>query len=393
MCVKLVILSFYYKPDLCAGSFRCSALVEALLEVLPSSVDVELITTMPNRYGSFEAEALPFEKNGRLTVTRIKLPSHQSGMKDQSKAFFAYAKGAIKALKGKDIDMVVATSSRLMTAVLGAYVARKKHARLYLDIRDIFVDTIKDVLPAKFALVAKPIFSKLESWAIRSANKVNLISAGFENYFNKRYPNQSYSFYTNGIDREFLQCTQPSIPPESRENKLVLYAGNIGEGQGLHAIIPQLAARYKNELEFRIIGDGGRKAKLEQALSDAGCENVVLEKPVPRRALIDAYANADVLFMHLNDYDAFEKVLPSKVFEYAAMGKPIWAGVAGYAAKFVGEEVTNAGVFKPCDVESAVEAFDQLQLETAPRLQFVEKYARASIMHSMAEDICQELMR
>jgi len=32
--------------------------------------------------------------------------------------------------------------------------------------------------------------------------------------------------------------------------------------------------------------------------------------------------DADVLFLHLNAYKAFEKVLPSKIFEYAATGRP-----------------------------------------------------------------------
>ena len=38
-----------------------------------------------------------------------------------------------------------------MTAALGAWIARRKRARLYLDIRDIFVDTIGDMLPSAFA--------------------------------------------------------------------------------------------------------------------------------------------------------------------------------------------------------------------------------------------------
>ena len=78
--------------------------------------------------------------------------------------------------------------------------------------------------------------------------------------------------------------------------------------------------------------------------------------------------------MHLNSYDAFLKVLPSKVFEYASMGKPIWAGVAGYAASFVGQHVNNAAVFEPCDVEGAVAVFENLSLKTAPRSDFVSLF-------------------
>jgi glycosyltransferase involved in cell wall biosynthesis len=258
---------------------------------------------------------------------------------------------------------------------------------LYLDIRDIFVDTIKDVLPRKLAWAMKPIFSLIEKWTLNRAAKVNLVSEGFKDYFKGRYPQVPLSFYTNGIDEEFLG--QPITSTDSAEEQIpvVVYAGNIGEGQGLHNIIPPLAKRLEGKLRFKIIGDGGRRAQLVQSLERAAVNNVEVLSPVGRAELIEAYRAADVLFMHLNDYDAFLKVLPSKVFEYAALGKPIWAGVAGYAASFVDQNVDNAAVFNPCDVDGAVSAFGNLSLATAPRNDFIERFARANIMREMAADI------
>lgn len=100
---------------------------------------------------------------------------------------------------------------------------------------------------------------------------------------------------------------------------------------------------------------------------------------------------ADVLFLHLNDYAAFRKVLPSKLFEYAAMGKPILAGVAGYPADFIKSEIGNAAVFPPCDVEAAMRAFESLDLRCTHREVFVGKYARRNIMRALATDILRRL--
>jgi hypothetical protein len=80
-------------------------------------------------------------------------------------------------------------------------------------------------------------------------------------------------------------------------------------------------------------------------------------------------------------------VLPSKVFEYAATGRPIWAGVAGFAARFIAAEVPNAAVFAPCDVSEAIKRLDGLILQNLPRSEFVTRYARRSIAGAMAEDI------
>ena len=93
------------------------------------------------------------------------------------------------------------------------------------------------------------------------------------------------------------------------------------------------------------------------------------------------------MFLHLNDYNAFKKVLPSKLFEYAALGKPIWAGVSGYAAVFVQKEIINASVFIPGNDIDAERALSVLSLEPQNRDNFIHKYARFNIMNKMAEDI------
>jgi hypothetical protein len=354
---------------------------------MPADGQIDVLTTLPNRYSSFSVEAPTEEKTPGLSIVRIALPPHQSGMFDQAKAFISFAREVSRQTRGKEYDLVFATSSRLMTAVLGAWVARKKRIPLYLDIRDIFVDTIKDVLPRHFAILARPVFALLERWAINSASKVNLVSQGFAEYFSARYPRQRFSYFTNGIDDEFLSVPIPESGPRTSDVVEVLYAGNLGEGQGLHAIIPDLAKRMRGRVRFKIIGDGGRKEALCATLASTGVDNVELLPPMKRAQLIEAYQAADVLFLHLNDYDAFRKVLPSKLFEYGAMGKPIWAGVSGYAAEFMRTELDNSAVFHPCNAAEAERVFSQLRLQNKPRDRFAAKFARINIANEMANDV------
>ena len=143
----------------------------------------------------------------------------------------------------------------------------------------------------------------------------------------------------------------------------------------------------QNRAQFMIIGDGGRKLELQASINLVGCNNVELLDPVNRMELIEVYLEADVLFLHLNDYAAFHKVLPSKLFEYAALGKPIWAGVSGYAAEFVKSEIGNAAVFAPCNVTEAIDTFDSLELKDSVRTRFISKFARKNIMSLMVDDM------
>ena len=384
--MRILVLSFYFQPDLCAGSFRCTALIEELKKY--GDCEIEVITTLPNRYASFSTEALQLEKEGNTTIHRVELPSHKSGMVDQIKAFYTYYREVRKITKKTDYDIVFATSSRLFTAFLGARVANKKGIPLYLDIRDIFVDTIKDVLSSKVALFVRPVFSLVEKYTFQRAQRINLVSKGFQQYFEQRYPNAVYRWYTNGIDKEFINAKFNKQSEDSPRDILkVLYAGNVGEGQGLHNILPHLAKSFEDRVEFTVIGDGGKKSELETQLKLNDVTNVRILPPINRTELISSYQNADILFLHLNDYPAFKKVLPSKIFEYAALGKPVWAGVSGYSAEFLNSEVENAVVFEPGNHQQAKQVLESLSITNTNRDTFIAKYSRATIMSQMASDI------
>lgn len=387
--MRLLILTFYYPPDLSAGSFRTSALVDALQALRLEGLHVDVITTTPNRYHDMADGAAAFEDHGWLTIRRIPLPPHRSGAADQARAFLAFAPAVLRAIRGKEWDAVFATSSRLMTAALGAEVARRAKAPLYLDIRDLFADTMGDLLSGSPLRVLLPLFRQIEKWTFRRADRVNLVSAGFLDHASRVAPDHQYRLFTNGIDDGFLSEDfeqpargDPAVP-------LVVYAGNIGDGQGLHRVLPDAAARLDGRARFRVVGDGGRCGALEAALEARGVSNVERLPPVARARLNEHYREADILFLHLNDHDAFRKVLPSKIFEYAATGKPILAGVAGHAADFLRREVPGAVVFAPCDSEGMARAFAQLRTLGAriDRPAFREAYARRTIMTRMAADL------
>jgi len=387
--MKILVLSFYYEPDLCAGSFRTTALLKELINANGSKTDFsfDVISTLPNRYASFSAEAPELEERGSVRVHRIALSSHNSGMLDQAKAFFNYYRGVMKIVANNEYDVIYATSSRLFTAFLAARIARKKKIPLYLDVRDIFVDTIKDIISPKITWFAKPLFSLVERYSFGYAERINLVSGGFKGYFEKRYPQKEFRWFTNGIDEEFLSTSKIEKLVSNQEPTHVLYAGNIGEGQGLHTIIPKLCEMMRSQIKVTIIGDGGRRQQLKNELLKLS--NVTMLPPVNRKELIRAYQEADVLFLHLNDYPAFKKVLPSKIFEYAALGKPIWAGVSGFSAEFLNREVENCAVFYPADAEGAMDSFSRLNLKDIDRTQFVEKFSRKKIMSDMAKDIIE----
>ena len=387
--MRILLLSFYFPPDLSAGSFRARALVEALQAEAGHSLSLDVITTAPNRYQSHQVVAPEIEETGSLRIHRVSLPAHQSGMRDQAKAFSVFARRVLALTRGRRWDLVIATSSRLMTAALGARIAKRSGAKLYLDIRDLFTDTMGDLLSESSLRYLLPLFERLERRTLRRADRVNVVSAGFLPHMHKALPEQSVRTFTNGIDDEFLQVNFLKSESDRSQLPLIVYAGNIGEGQGLHRVVPYAAKRLEGRTRFRIIGDGGRRAQLEDGLAEAGTKNVELLPPVPRSELFEHYRDADIMFLHLNDHSAFQKVLPSKIFEYAATGKPILAGVAGYAAEFLLSEMPGVEVFTPCDSGAMADAAERLLNigQVVGCETFCKRYARESIMREFAKDI------
>ena len=380
----LVLFSFYFRPDLCAGSFRNSTLLEAIESRRPVDIRTVVITTMPNRYKGFRQISKHYESEGNTEIYRIPIPDHESGVLDQIKAYMTYFYRGFRIAKKYNPTLVYASTSRLFTGFLGAAYARLKKAPLYLDVRDIFLDTITDLYRKSFLryFISLPV-SVIEKYTMQSAEHINLISPGFANYFFPKYPDKKYTSYSNGIDDLFLSGeNQPDLPDEQMQ--LIVYAGNIGEGQGLHLLVPGLANTLP-QFKIVIIGDGGAKQKLVECVKNF--PNVLIMPPMDRTEVLKHYQKATYTLIHLNDNEAFKKVLPSKVFELAAIKKPILAGVAGYASNFISEHVSECLLFEPGDYRQAAKLINSYQPKPVDRIQFREKYSRRRINEQMSDSI------
>ena len=160
---RILLLTFYYPPDLSAGSFRMQALVKTLKQLVPKSeVSFDIYTTMPNRYFEFKCAVPEIEQDENISIYRYQLPKHKNGFIDQAKAYQHFYKWAKRKAKKSKYDLVFATSGRLFTAFLGAQISKSQKCPLYLDIRDIFVDTMSSILSKKLKIFLLPIFKIIE---------------------------------------------------------------------------------------------------------------------------------------------------------------------------------------------------------------------------------------
>lgn len=393
---RILYLTFYFRPDLCAGSFRNSPLVDELAyQTQGKNIDIDVLTTSPNRYSTFREDYEEHEQFDNVSIERIVVPSHESGVKDQILSFKTYFFEVLKRTRNQKYDIVFASSSRFFTSYLGYLIAKRNKIPLYLDVRDLFSETVGNISQNPvIKYLVKPVIANREKKVYQYANHINLISEGFKDDF-KMYPSTTFSYYTHGVDPVFKKAQQEK-ESQPRQPRKIIYAGNIGDGQGLHKVVPEAAKKLKGDYIFRIIGDGGAKQTFIHKLRKLKVDNVELIEPMNRDEIVREYKEADIFLIHLNNLPIFKKVLPSKVFELAAVEKPILAGVNGYAQQFLKDNVEGAFLFDPGDVDGLIYQIKQIENyyrgeSSTDNSRFIQEFDRQSIKREMASSILSYL--
>lgn len=382
---NIVYLSYHFEPDLSAGSFRNSAVANAFAHKMKGRAEIHLFCTQPNRYKNATEVTRSLERKGNLIIHRMAVPQHGNGFLLQIWSFWHFQRAVKAEIKNLEVDYIYASSSKLFTAYLAYRIAKVRRLNYAIDLRDLFSENLRE-------LITWPLFNRLISWLVKTffeqpclknAYQIIINSEAFRDSIPKEYKGEVH-FIPNGIDDEFLNWEQSEELPD--QPKVICYAGNIGEGQGLHKIIPQLAEQLGEVYKFILIGDGSAKQKLVNELKRRNLKNVECLPPMKRKLVLEHYQNSHYLFLHLNDFKSFEKVLPSKVFEYAGGNIPILAGVAGYAKKFIDQEIRQSVfTFNPCDVNSVSTFLKNAHYQKCRRTEFVEKYARKNLNRNMAD--------
>jgi glycosyltransferase involved in cell wall biosynthesis len=218
-------------------------------------------------------------------------------------------------------------------AFVGVYAKRKYRVPLILDVRDLWPESVKGVGVFKHDWVLAPAFW-LEKRLYRAADEVIINSEGFRSYLRQRgVSNEKIHYMPNSI-RESERALERTIPPDDRME--ILYAGNMGLAQDVSLLL-ELAERFRDEprIHFKLIGYGYRKEELKQTIKERGFQNFLFLEAMPRTEAFQAIKNADVAFVSLIEQEVFDTVIPGKLIDYMAVGKPIVAAVSGHAANVI----------------------------------------------------------
>lgn len=126
------------------------------------------------------------------------------------------------------------------------------------------------------------------------------------------------------------------------------------------------------------------KAQLQEESLREKLDNVIFAGRQEKNLIPGFLSITNVSLVHLKKAELFEFVLPSKIFESAAMAKPIILGVEGFAARLVTQ--ASAGVcIEPENGEQLADAVEKLA-DNAPLCESLGLAGREFVVESYDRD-------
>jgi hypothetical protein len=404
--VRILFFSHYYPPEVNAPASRTS---EHCVRWAEAGHDVTVVTCVPNCPDGVVFDGYQnrwrrqVETREGVRVVRIwSYIAANEGTIRRIANYVSYMLSAIwTALWLPRPDVVIATSPQFFCGWAGVWASRLRRRPFVLEIRDIWPESIVAVGALKNRRMLQ-FLEWLERRMYRAADHIVAVGNGYrDRILDKVDVSGRISVIRNGVDPEKFSAAHVEALDEFRsrwglKGRLVCsYVGTIGMAHGLEVVLDaadRLRQRGRTDVRFLLVGDGAQREHLEAAARSRGLSDaVVFTGRLPREAMPTALAASDVCLVHLKGTELFGSVIPSKIFETMAMGRPIIMGVRGEAQDIV--LAAEGGVaMEPDSADSLVAAILQLADDAGLRERMGQSAQRYVVEHFSREHLAGEFL-
>jgi colanic acid biosynthesis glycosyl transferase WcaI len=223
-------------------------------------------------------------------------------------------------------DGIFVIEPTLFCAPCALITARITQAKAWLHIQDFEVEAFFGLGFGSGGFVKKCV-NAVEGWLMRRFDHVSSISRQMVARLSAfGIPEDRVSIFPNWVDTDRIR---PGIRGRaSREEwglgpdrKIVLYAGSMGNKQGLEMVLETARALQNDDPDilFLLVGEGSAKEGLVQRASELGLRNVVFKPPQPPEDFPALLTLADVHLV-VQKKGVAEAFMPSKLTGILAAG-------------------------------------------------------------------------
>jgi glycosyltransferase involved in cell wall biosynthesis len=351
--MKILFLTDNFPPEVNAPATRT---FEHCREWVKLGAEVTVITCFPNFpggkvYSGYQNKIFQKEIIDGIKVIRIwTYISANKGMIRRSFDYLSF--GIVSFFVGlfSSFDIIVATSPQFFTGVSAGMISFLRRKKFIFEVRDLWPESIVgvEVMKENFFI---HFLSWIEKLLYRKAWKIIVVSEGFiPTIVNMGIDQKKIYCISNGINKNnfYPRKKNKSLLAElNLEDKFIVgYMGTHGMAHKLDFIINCISELKDESIHFLFIGEGAKKEELKKQAAELKLKNITFINNVSREEVSVYLSLLDAGLIHLRVSEAFEKVIPSKIFELAAMQIPMLLGVKGEASRLVTKY--HAGVcFEP----------------------------------------------
>lgn len=348
--MKILFLTDSFPPEVNAPATRT---FEHCVEWVKAGAEVTVITCAPNFpqgkvYQGYRNKLIQREMMEGIRVIRVwTYMAENKGVIKRTLDYISFMISGWMAGLKVPADVIIATSPHFFTAIGGFLLSVCKRKPWIMEIRDLWPESILGVN----AMRRNPIldfFFWLEIRLYRHATGLVPVTDTFRvKIIEKGADPKKIHVIKNGSNLELFYprpadpVLRESICPDDRW--LISYIGTHGMAHGLDFIVGCAPELDKLKVTLLLIGDGAEKEKVTTMVKQEGYQNVICMPPVPKEHIPAYLTISDLSLIPLKKKELFTTVIPSKIFETAAMQVPIVLGVDGEARHLV--ESFHAGLY------------------------------------------------
>lgn len=399
--MRILKLSPYYEPEQISSSHLSKDLEEAYIN---SGYEIVIIAPIPSRGISSdvrkEYKKIKYEEkcDGKLKIYRFNMFREVNNPIIRAIRyilinFIQY----FKAIKMKNIDLILVGSTPPTQGILGIFVKRKLNVPVVYGLQDVFPESLVHTgLVSRNSIIYK--FGKfIEKFTYKNVDVIRVISNDFrEHLLEIGVPDSKIKVIYNWIDANTIgpikkekNCLYKKFNI-SKDLFYVVYAGNLGYAQNIDSILKtaEKLLNYK-EIVFLIFGKGSQDQLYKDMANSLNLINVRF-LPLQHYSLVsEVYSLADVSVVSCKK-GIGKNAFPSKTWSILATETPVILNYDNNTAlsKLISEN--NIGLYTETD---DIEAFSNAILYLYKNNELRKKIGRKGrtfVLNHMSKEVATQ---
>lgn len=345
---EILIISNYYPPEKGAAANRIEQLA---LKLYQNNYKVSVVCPLGNYpkgelFPEYKGKFSVTENRDNIIVKRLWIyPSVSKNIFIRILSVLSFSLSLLcYLLFRKTPKKVVVQSPPLLLSFLSVMVLSLKKKKIILNISDLWPLAAIELKAVKAGSFSHKVSLFMERFIYKKATVIIGQSEEILTHVKMLFPEKKAFLYRNFPDHQSDVFTLKTI--ENEPIKL-FFAGLLGIAQGVSELCKQIDLKDLN-IELHLFGDGAEKAAIESLIADGKNPKIVYHGMMDRKALHETLQTFDIALVPLKT--RIYGSVPSKIFEYTALGFPVLYYGGGEGETIVAENqlgwVASVGNFE-----------------------------------------------